>query len=557
MPKAAGRMECNDEGGFLFMLTKKLKQISTGLALSVKRKPLLWTFIALAVIVRAFFWLYTGRIWEDYLITATGIESAWNGFGLTHHASEPRVHYFTSPMSVLIPLVLHPVMNGLLAMRLASLLATIGTLWCAYEILKTLKIKPPAITAALAFLTFDFLHIFFGMSGMETQVSVFIILVAMRFYQKLCDSGAGKREETLLGIALGFCMLCRPDFIIVCACIGLFVLCLRPKSLARTVGFALLVYLPWLTFAMVYYGSPVPNTIIAKSGLSTIFTNPVGIVSYFFKKWHVWAPIYEWWWVSEDGGGRSPFLTALAVTGFILGACMFFAGAAITLVKDRIHSLFAIIFALFALYNVMFVHTTYYMWYLPPFTAVAAITAAVGINAISEKKKWIGMSIAGLLMLLYLFPLPFLFSIEKQAQEFVEDGVRKKVGERLSCLMNDMDTVILEPLGYIGYYSKNRTIYDMPGLGSKVSVASLKRRPGININALAWLCHDLRPSFAVLRPVEYRIIHETMPDFDKEYRLLEVIRTENYTHQSGPLVIDRGFDACFAIFSRDKGMVPK
>lgn len=544
--------------GFLFMFNKS-KQICTGLVLSLKREPLLWTFIALAVIVRVFFWFYTGRVWEDYLITATGIENAWDGFGLTHHASEPRVHYFTSPMSVLIPLALHPVMNSLLAMRLAGLLAAVGTIWLAYKILKDMRIKPPAITFTLAFLSFDFLHIFFGMSGMETQVSVFFILLAMRCYQKLRDDGAGKKEEIRLGIALGFCMLGRPDFIIVCACIGLFVLCTRPKSLVGIVGFALLVYLPWVVFTVAYYGSPVPNTIIAKSSSSAIFTDPEWIVSYFFVKWYAWAPIYEWWWVSEGGGGRSPLLTALAATGFIFGVCMFLTGAVITFVRDRACSLYAIVFMLFVLYNCTFVHSTYYMWYLPPFTAIAAITAAIGINAIFEKTKAVGLLIVAVLVLLYLFPLPFLFSIEKQAQEFVEDGVRKKVGERLSNLMNDTDTVILEPLGYIGYYGRNKTIYDMPGLGSKISVASLKKRLAANgsiPHGLAWLCHDLRPSFAVLRPAEYRAIREILPDFDKEYQLLEVVGTQNYTHQSGPLVVDRGLDACFVIFRRDIKQAP-
>ncbi|MDR2673514.1 MAG: hypothetical protein LBC18_01230 [Opitutaceae bacterium] len=540
-------------------ILNKSKRICTGLALSFKREPLLWTFIALAVTVRVFFWFYTGRVWEDYLITATGVENAWNGFGLTHHAGEPRVHYFTSPVSVLIPLALHPVMNGLLAMRLAGLLAAAGTIWLACNILKDMGIKPPAMAFVLAFLSFDFLHVFFGMSGMETQVSVFFVLLAMRCHQKLREGGAGKKEEIRLGIALGLCMLGRPDFIIVCACIGLFVLCTRPKSLAGIAGFALLVYLPWFVFTMVYYGSPVPNTIIAKGGSSAILTDPAGIVSSFFEKWHAWAPIYEWWWVSEGGGGRSPLLTALAATGFIFGACMFLTGAAVTFARDRACPLFAIVFMLFVLYNCMFVHTTYYMWYLPPFTALAAMTAAIGINAVFERKKAAGWLIVSVLVLLYLLPLPFLFSIEKQAQEFVENGVRKKVGERLSDLMGDTDTAVLEPLGYIGYYGRNKTIYDMPGLGSKIAVASLKKRPAANgtiAYGLAWLCQDLRPSFAVLRPAEHRAIREILPDFDKEYQLLETIGTQNYMHQSGPLVVDRGLDACFIIFRRDIKQAP-
>lgn len=45
---------------------------------------------------RLTFWFYTGRVWEDALVTITAARNVWEGFGLTHHASEPHVQSFTS-----------------------------------------------------------------------------------------------------------------------------------------------------------------------------------------------------------------------------------------------------------------------------------------------------------------------------------------------------------------------------------------------------------------------------------------------------------------------------
>src|SRR4029077_19883485 len=81
---------------------------------------MLCCFIALALVLRLVFWFYTHRVWEDALITITAARNVWEGVGLTHHASEPRVHSFTSPLTVLIPLLAEQFNAGLLALRLAT-----------------------------------------------------------------------------------------------------------------------------------------------------------------------------------------------------------------------------------------------------------------------------------------------------------------------------------------------------------------------------------------------------------------------------------------------------
>ena len=62
--------------------------------------------LALAVLIRLFYWDYTGRTWDDALITALHSENAASGFGLTHiNPGESPVQGFTSPLAVLLSLV--------------------------------------------------------------------------------------------------------------------------------------------------------------------------------------------------------------------------------------------------------------------------------------------------------------------------------------------------------------------------------------------------------------------------------------------------------------------
>jgi hypothetical protein len=145
-----------------------------------------------------------------------------------------------------------------------------------------------------------------------------------------------------------------------------------------------------------------------------------------------------------------------------------------------------------------------------------------------------------------------MFDLEKQAQIAIEDGVRRKVGERLAVLMKDDDTVVLEPLGIVGYYARNKTIYDYPGLGSKIAAKAFRESAGFGD-----FCDILRPTFLVLREGDRYTgsegdVRRNIHEFDNEYRYLETIENRNHEFDSGPLHLSRKGDAVFLIFRRNK-----
>jgi hypothetical protein len=81
-------------------------------------------------------------------------------------------------------------------------------------------------------------------------------------------------------------------------------------------------------------------------------------------------------------------------------------------------------------------------------------------------------------------------------QSLIEDGLRRPIGLWLrDHARTPQDTVMLEPLGYIGYYSGLKML-DFPGLASKEMV-EVRKRLGPNRENQAYL--ELRPDWLVLR----------------------------------------------------------
>src|SRR6201996_4728827 len=116
----------------------------------------LFALMVVAVLIRLFYWHYTHRTWEDALITVLHSENAASGLGLTHlqPPGEPPLHGFTSPLSVLIPLVgdLVHVGWGLPFLKLVSVFAGAIAVWLGVRISQVLKLPPVAALVVGAYL---------------------------------------------------------------------------------------------------------------------------------------------------------------------------------------------------------------------------------------------------------------------------------------------------------------------------------------------------------------------------------------------------------------------
>ncbi len=108
-------------------------------------------------------------------------------------------------------------------------------------------------------------------------------------------------------------------------------------------------------------------------------------------------------------------------------------------------------------------------------------------------------------------------------QEEIDDPVRRNVGRMLDQTMGPQDSVVLEPLGYMGYEAFNKTTYDFPGMSSKRVTDVIKSMRPVRMGGLV---QELRPSHVVLRPRELEEFEKYYPRAASNYEPIAHVRAQ-------------------------------
>jgi hypothetical protein len=496
--------------------------------MAILRRPSVIVF-AFVCLVAAIFALYTDHVWEDYYITYRASKNLATGEGLVHNPGQ-RVHSFTSPLGVLLPSAASLATlnrSDVAALWIFRALA-IGALAAAavllYRCTQRLGLSLAAAGFLVVCLATDTKTVDFTINGMETPF--LILFFAYAFWAML---SAGPRRWVHLGLAWGGLMWSRPD-----ACIPIALLTITVwgfndaaltglsrrewlPELARAAGVATAVYLPWFLFAWSYYGSPVPHTVTAKSllaGAKTLegfwlsllaFTqrinSPYAAIDSMFAPPNM---VYGGW---PDG----PRLVMRTVAAICAGLWL-------------VRWLHPLTRALSLTYLGLCVYLNYFppfpfAWYLTLPSTVALLVLACTFSQLLARARAAAPRWRGALQAAVLLPMVGFAAIGgwytwhaahqlKAQQAIIENGVRRPIGEWLRANAAAGDTVFLEPLGYIGYFSGLRT-YDYPGLSSPEMVAAVRRH---GTKRYAPLIRELNPGWLVLRPAEMADIHKEDPD---------------------------------------------
>lgn len=466
-----------------------------------------------ACLLRFFYWHYTGRVWEDALISILHSENAGRGLGLTHyHPGYAPVHGFTSPISVLVPLmadVFHPGW-GLVLLRTVSALLAIPTvlLAAAVALQHAFRLNIWLVYLLCGYVAFEHHQILWGMAGMESQAAVFTLFLVMYHALQL--------SPTALGVAMAACVYTRPDFTLFLLCVAAYLLLVDRRLLVRSVAIAALLYAPWVVFTMLYYGSPLPNTIVAKGLGYPLWTRHVPLFS-AESLTIVWERLYSNIFLplgpsyAGHGSGFIPFrekgiISRIAVLAILAG---------LPLLARRRHPFYLIpsgALLLYTAFYVFFVHGIF-GWYLVPFSAVNCLLMVLSLGALADAllpgslrpaAAWFACAAY---LLPFLWVLPLTFRTDRDIQQYI-DVERMKIGQYLFEHKKPGDRVGCEPLGNIAYYS-HMPVLDYPGLASPEVTDLIKRHP--ERRALEAMLEYFRPEWIVLRQSEYQFLEGLPP----------------------------------------------
>jgi hypothetical protein len=481
-------------------------------------KPLV-LFALIACLVPLGYARYTHHAWEDFFITFRHSQNLCEGKGLVYNPGE-RVHGFTSPVGVLLPALgywitgQHSYLHALWFFRILSSAAFALAGVLLWRVLGRQMSAPRVAQLFFALLyVLEAKSVAFSANGMETGFMLLFVAWGLS-----ASSAAFVRGLCWAGL-----MWTRPDgcvFITVLAFVDLVYSDGERRRLVwswlSSAAVCLAAYLPWLGWAWWYYGSPIPNTLLAKATHAA----PIAHWSDWLQRIYeqlphqaaaVFSPIYYGaFWIKPEW---------INTYAHVLG--VFCALYWLIPVADRLGRRASLAFALLTAYVSSM--PIVFPWYLPPVTLCGLVVLARGPFFLAEKcmcSARLAQVAAAAVLLLIGGEMAYVFRLTVEQmriqQKEIEMGTRAQVGRWLKEHVSPGETVYLEALGYIGYFSQ-ATMRDWPGLVAPEVVRLLRDRTCNCWTAVA----ALQPDWIVLRPSELEYM-AWVGFFRDHYRAVQV-----------------------------------
>jgi hypothetical protein len=491
-------------------------------SLPAQPRRLLLLLAATAIIVRWLFQAITGVTFEDSLISLRYAENLVSGLGMVYNPGE-RVFGASTPLYVLLLALF--TRFGLPALLAAKTLAAVADgvtlyLWGQWLLRRTGQVPAVLFFGLLFGLSPVMVHV--STSGMETSFALLLLSLALL--------GAMEDRPNLCGVTLGLLMLVRPDGAVAALILLGFRWWLGGRLPWKPALIAAAIVLPWLLVATWYYGSPVPHSIPAKVAAYNLhrrsflhtFSITLGQVAPVTAPWKQWFQ----------------FVTTLVVfPGLALGMA-----AAWRTRQLRVLPLFLLIWWAYLILP----NTLVFIWYLPLLLMPAYLLSALGFAAwLGEGQRrgeresgrvgeWgkgrvilphthtpphpltpspsrrLSASLLGVLAAAIAGWLVWI-GIGAYRVQRAEEQVRRGIGLWLRQHTPEDTRVAMEPIGYIGYYSRRRVL-DEVGLVSPAMVP-------VNRAGAGWFAEMLRrlaPEYVVERPgylLRNRTLNTLVPMF--------------------------------------------
>ena len=406
--------------------------------------------LLLGLLIRLIWVAYTRYTAEDAFITFKFAQRLAQGHGFVYNIGQP-IYGTTTPLFALL-------MAGwfwtgwgniTLAAHAVDLLSALASLIILYLILRRMDVAHPAQLILLGILAISSKMYSIEMQGMETPVVILLMMAS--WYAMVTD------RPYWAGFFAGWLLWTRIDLVFWPLALILVEALFNYKVSLRIALATAITYLPWVIFATLYFGSAVPFTIEAKwvayvlPGLP-LQTQLTTVINYL-----------------------SPFSFDTIATPEPL---LLFAGCAtlgiaiwqvVRLGRDRSFLVLSV-FACLETVRLVLSGATFFNRYLFPLLWVVLILFGLGLVSLWQvlSRKWqVPAWIPGCLLaaglILILWQAVDRSNLSRTEQTDLNEASTQMVGIWLNRNSSPDASVLLEPLGYAGFYA-DRKMYDVIGL---------------------------------------------------------------------------------------------
>ncbi len=432
----------------------------------------LGAIILSGAVLRIWFWHSTHLVLEDAFITFRYAENLASGNGFVYNTGE-KVLGTTTPLWTFIlastkalgfnifwtSMILNIVFDSLTCCLISSMLSgyrpSLALLWallfaCAPDIIPI------------------------SMSGMETSLLLFTM--------SLIGWGAIRKSWFFaLGIMLAF--MTRPDSIVWIAAVVVCGFSIDARWFFSRGLIGILLVLPWIGLSQVYFGTVFPQSFAAKMA-SYPYELKVSVVPFL----NYFTPVLD----------RSPWKLILKNILFIF----LIAGVFAHIRQKGWLGVFPIFFFAYCILF-MFSGRTIFTWYMIPAIFCWLVLISSGIHfcadLLTHRVPSLGIRYASMTAILVLIVAVHLAFLEARTTKYREEQAynetfRKRIGLWIHDHAVPGSVILLEPLGYMGYYAGDSLrIYDEIGIVSPEILRCQKSGPGWYGSVL----QNVRPDYIV------------------------------------------------------------
>ncbi len=436
----------------------------------------------IALIVRS-----TPVVIDDAYITFVYADHIAHGLGFVFSPGEHVLGTTTPLYTLLLALLLR--LSGLPVVSAAIAIAAASTGLCmaaGYLLARRFGAGVALAAAVPVLLVLDQSLLTYALSGMETALFTALLL--------LCALGYALRRDARCGVVLGLAILTRPEAIALAAVLAVYTLVVERgagmRRVVRILQSAVLVCLPWALWATWYFGNPLPQSVIAKTGdlynpITVAHGHRITVASTALDAhatlllWAVTcllAALTAWAWPSFRRGGFA------AVVAF--GALI----AAAQVVAARTGHLI-------------------YPWYPAPFSPFPLLMGLAAVGAVAARlRRWTRPIGVAVLVGVGVVAFPTLGTDVNYGGRVAGLGALRgqeyrSICARLRPALGPRSVVAASEIGYLGYYCHTRILDTFglvsPGVTRFYPLPAAETVPGVTYAIAPAMMRRYRPDYLV------------------------------------------------------------